>query len=47
MVPGVATADVNFALARATVHYDPAAAEPDTLRQAVEAAGYAVTRLDW
>ena len=41
-VPGVQAADVNFALARATVQYDPARAEPDALRQAVEAAGYAV-----
>jgi Cu+-exporting ATPase len=45
-VPGVETADVNFALARATVHYDPEVAEAGTLRQAVEAAGYAVTRLE-
>jgi Cu+-exporting ATPase len=42
-LPGVQAADVNFALARATVHYDPALAQPDTLRGAVEAAGYAVT----
>ena len=45
-VPGDETADVNFALARATVHYDPEVAQAGTLRQAVEAAGYAVTRLE-
>ena len=41
-VPGVQTADVNFALARATIQYDPVRAEPDMLRKAVEDAGYDV-----
>jgi Cu+-exporting ATPase len=45
-VPGVETADVNFALARATVRYDPALVAPAALRQAVEAAGYAVTGME-
>jgi Cu+-exporting ATPase len=45
-VPGVQAADVNFALARATVHYDPAQAGADALREAVEAAGYAVTTIE-
>jgi Cu+-exporting ATPase len=44
-VPGVQAADVNFALGRATVQYDPALARPDALRGAVEAAGYAVTAM--
>jgi Cu+-exporting ATPase len=45
-VRGVQAADVNFALARATVHYDPAVAEPDALRRAVEEAGYTVTAME-
>ena len=45
-VPGVETADVNFARGRATVAYDPSTATPDSLRQAGEGAGYAVTRME-
>jgi Cu+-exporting ATPase len=45
-VPGVETADVNFALARATVQYDPDQADPGSLRQAVEGAGYTVTTME-
>jgi Cu+-exporting ATPase len=45
-VAGVESAEVNFALARACVAYDPAAASPEALRRAVEEAGYTVTRLD-
>jgi P-type Cu+ transporter len=40
--PGVASASVNLATERATVHYDPASATLDTLRGAVEKAGYGV-----
>lgn len=39
-VPGVANAAVNLATERATVTYDPAQANPETLVTAVEAAGY-------
>ena len=39
-VPGVTSAAVNFATARATVEYDPARAGPPELVQAVQQAGY-------
>jgi len=39
-VPGVEQASVNLATERATVAYDPARADLDTLRAAVERAGY-------
>ncbi|HYP61382.1 MAG TPA: heavy metal-associated domain-containing protein, partial [Thermomicrobiales bacterium] len=39
---GVASANVNLATERATVSYDPAVANLDTLRAAVEKAGYGV-----
>ena len=38
--PGVAEAGVNFATARATVHYDPQATGPEALREVVRGAGY-------
>src|SRR4051812_23015709 len=38
--PGVARAGVNFATARATVHYDPTATTPEALRDAVRGQGY-------
>ena len=38
-LPGVA-ASVNFATARATVRYDPAATNPEVLRDAVRGQGY-------
>jgi Cu+-exporting ATPase len=38
--PGVAAAGVNFATARATVKYDPAATTPEALRDAVRGQGY-------
>jgi Cu+-exporting ATPase len=38
--PGVQDANVNFATARATVHYDPQRTDPEKLRDAVRAAGY-------
>src|SRR5215218_1720110 len=41
-VPGVAAANVNLATERATVAYDPAAADLAALRSAVERAGYRV-----
>ena len=40
--PGVAEANVNFATTRATVHYDPAAADLELLGKAVRDAGYDV-----
>lgn len=39
-VPGVSGATVNLATRKATVSYDPAAASPEDLAQAVEAIGY-------
>src|SRR6476469_7384675 len=39
---GVASANVNLATEKATVSYDPAVANLDTLRSAVEKAGYGV-----
>lgn len=39
-VPGVATAQVDVAGGRATVSYDPAAATPEGLIEAIVAAGY-------
>lgn len=39
-VPGVSSAGVNFATARATVHFDPASVHPDALRDAVREQGY-------
>ncbi|MBX3274520.1 MAG: copper-translocating P-type ATPase [Sandaracinaceae bacterium] len=41
-VPGVADAQVNLPLNRATVRFDPARASLDALRRAVEKAGYGV-----
>lgn len=38
--PGVGKAAVNYAAATATVEYDPQSCPPETLRQAVQAAGY-------
>src|SRR5262249_62305015 len=38
--PGVTSAGVNFATARATVKYDPAATGPEALRDAVREQGY-------
>src|SRR5262245_41679783 len=38
--PGVGEASVNFATARATVHYDPDVTGPEALRGAVQKAGY-------
>jgi Cu+-exporting ATPase len=38
--PGVADAGVNFATARATVHFDPTVASPEALREAVRDQGY-------
>ena len=45
-VPGVADANVNFALGRATVHYDSSAATPAQLRAAVERSGYTVLEVE-
>ncbi|HEY0135973.1 MAG TPA: heavy metal translocating P-type ATPase [Nannocystis sp.] len=42
--PGVQDAHVNFVTGRASVSYDPAAATPDALARAIEAAGYEVPR---
>ena len=39
-VPGVAQAQVNLATERALVAYDPAAAQPDALVEAVVKMGY-------
>lgn len=39
-LPGVVTASVNLATEQATVTFDPATVAVETLRQAVEAAGY-------
>jgi len=39
-VPGVASAEVNFASETVSVSYDPAVTGPDALARAVEAAGY-------
>src|SRR4051812_14979981 len=39
-VPGVRGAGVNFATGRATVAYDPAATDPEALREVVRAQGY-------
>ena len=39
---GVASANVNLATEKATVSYDPAVANLDSLRAAVEKAGYGV-----
>jgi P-type Cu+ transporter len=41
-VEGVSDASVNLATERARVHFDPAIATPDTLRAAIEKAGYKV-----
>jgi Cu+-exporting ATPase len=38
--PGVEEAGVNFATARATVHYDPQQTDLETLREVVKRAGY-------
>src|SRR5437764_15127863 len=38
--PGVSSAGVNFATARATVRYDPSFASPEKLRDVVREAGY-------
>jgi Cu+-exporting ATPase len=43
--PGVAEAAVNFAVAQATVTYDPTVATPVALTRAVESAGYEATRI--
>ena len=45
-VPGVADANVNFALGRATVQYDSSAATPAQLRAAVERSGYTVLEVE-
>ncbi len=39
-VPGVSAVAVHLAEGRADVTYDPAAAAPDAIREAVRAAGY-------
>ena len=44
-VDGVELAEVNFALSRASVHYDPEIANPAKLESAVEAAGFEAHRL--
>ena len=44
-VDGVELAEVNFALNRASVHYDPEIANPAKLESAVEAAGFEAHRL--
>ena len=41
-VPGVVSADVNFASGRATVHYLPDAVTPDEVVHVIEEAGYGV-----
>ncbi len=41
-VPGVASATVNFALARADVTFDPSTVATDALAEAIRAAGYGV-----
>ena len=43
---GVSAANVNLAVEKATVEYDPASAEPDALIRAVEDAGYGVEKLN-
>jgi Cu+-exporting ATPase len=45
-VPGVASAAVNLAAGTATVEYLPGAVSHETLRAAVERAGYAVPRVE-
>ncbi|MDE0793724.1 MAG: heavy metal translocating P-type ATPase, partial [SAR324 cluster bacterium] len=44
-VDGVDLAEVNFALNRASVHYDPEIANPAKLESAVESAGFEARRL--
>ena len=44
-VDGVELAEVNFALNRASVRYDPEIANPAKLESAVEAAGFEAHRL--
>src|SRR5215218_5831287 len=44
-VPGVGAANVNLATEKATVTFDPGVVELDSLRGAVEKAGYAVGAL--
>ncbi|HEX2741497.1 MAG TPA: heavy metal translocating P-type ATPase [Rubrobacter sp.] len=41
---GVSAANVNLAVEKATVEYDPASAEPDALIRAVEDAGYGIEK---
>lgn len=41
-LPGVERVDVNFAVERVTVAYDPVQTSPDALRQAIASAGYDV-----
>jgi len=43
---GVSTANVNLAVERATVEYDPAGTGPEALIRSVEDAGYGVERLE-
>lgn len=45
-VPGVASAEVNFAAETVSVFYDPAVTGPDALARAVEAAGYRLILTD-
>ena len=44
-VPGVANAQVNFALGKATIDYDAAVASESDLKKAVEGAGYTVLEI--
>ncbi len=44
-VPGVASAQVNFALGKATIDYDASVASESELRKAVENAGYTVLEI--
>ena len=44
-VEGVELAEVNFALNRAAVHYNPEIANPSALEASVEAAGFEARRL--
>jgi len=43
-VPGVISAEVNYATESARVRYQPAIADPATLREAIENAGYRVVK---
>ncbi len=44
-VPGVSSANVNLAMERLDVEFDPGSATMDAIRQAVEAAGYGATEI--